>query len=69
MATLAASRQRIRHSERLFNFSFAFGGLKQSGLGGDDGGEGLQPHLEAETGIFEAARRIASPGQRDRSAK
>ena len=55
--------------DRFTRFSFGFGGLKQSGLGGDDGGEGLQPHLEAETGIFEAARRIASPGQQDRSAK
>ena len=41
------------------DFNIAFGGFKQSGLGREGGFEGLNPHLEAKTMVFETAPRAA----------
>ncbi|MFC4595844.1 aldehyde dehydrogenase [Sphingobium tyrosinilyticum] len=45
----------VGHNAFRGDFSIAFGGFKQSGLGREGGIEGLQPYLEAKTMIFERA--------------
>ena len=37
-----------------FDFSIAFGGFKQSGVGREGGREGLQAYIELKTVIFDA---------------
>ena len=44
----------VGHNEFRSDFSIAFGGFKQSGIGREGGIEGLYPYLEAKTMIFEA---------------
>ncbi len=43
----------VGHNEFRSDFSIAFGGFKQSGIGREGGIEGLHPFLEAKTMIFE----------------
>jgi acyl-CoA reductase-like NAD-dependent aldehyde dehydrogenase len=43
----------VGHNEFRSDFSIAFGGFKQSGIGREGGVEGLYPYLEAKTMIFE----------------
>jgi acyl-CoA reductase-like NAD-dependent aldehyde dehydrogenase len=38
-----------------FDFSIAFGGFKQSGIGREGGREGIRPYLELKTIILDAA--------------
>ena len=45
----------VGHNGFKSDFTIAFGGFKQSGLGREGGLEGLQPYLEAKTMIFETA--------------
>ncbi|PXA82860.1 aldehyde dehydrogenase [Nostoc sp. 3335mG] len=45
----------VGHNGFKSDFSIAFGGFKQSGLGREGGIEGLHPYLEAKTMIFEEA--------------
>ena len=45
----------VGHNAFKTDFSIAFGGFKQSGLGREGGIEGLHPYLEAKTMIFEEA--------------
>ena len=43
----------VGHNEWKTDFSIAFGGFKQSGLGREGGTEGMYPYLETKTMIFE----------------
>ena len=43
----------VGHNEFRSDFSIAFGGFKQSGIGREGGIEGLHPYLEAKTMVFE----------------
>lgn len=43
----------VGHNSWHSDFSIAFGGFKQSGIGREGGREGLYPYLEAKTMIFE----------------
>ena len=45
----------VGHNGMKLDFSIAFGGFKQSGIGREGGVEGLLPYLETKTMIFEAA--------------
>jgi acyl-CoA reductase-like NAD-dependent aldehyde dehydrogenase len=45
----------VGHNSFKTEFSIAFGGFKQSGIGREGGSEGLYPYLEAKTMIFEQA--------------
>ena len=45
----------VGHNRFQTDFSIAFGGFKQSGLGREGGLEGLHPYLETKTMIFEEA--------------
>ena len=45
----------VGHNGFKADFSIAFGGYKQSGIGREGGVEGLYPYLEAKTMIFETA--------------
>ena len=45
----------VGHNGFKSDFSIAFGGFKQSGLGREGGVEGLHPYLETKTMIFEEA--------------
>jgi aldehyde dehydrogenase (NAD+) len=45
----------VGHNSFKSDFTIAFGGFKQSGLGREGGIEGLHPYLEAKTMIFESA--------------
>ena len=45
----------VGHNRFQTDFSIAFGGFKQSGLGREGGVEGLHPYLETKTMIFESA--------------
>lgn len=45
----------VGHNAFKADFSIAFGGFKQSGIGREGGVEGLLPYLEAKTMIFESA--------------
>ena len=54
-----AVAQRLRsgtvgHNAFRSDFSIAFGGYKQSGIGREGGREGLRPYLEAKTVILDA---------------
>lgn len=44
----------VGHNGFKTDFSIAFGGFKQSGMGREGGIDGLQPYLEAKTMIFES---------------
>jgi betaine-aldehyde dehydrogenase len=44
----------VGHNAFRSDFSIAFGGYKQSGIGREGGREGLRPYLEAKTVILEA---------------
>jgi acyl-CoA reductase-like NAD-dependent aldehyde dehydrogenase len=45
----------VGHNSFKTDFSIAFGGFKQSGLGREGGTEGLHPYLETKTMIFQQA--------------
>ena len=45
----------VGHNAFKSEFSIAFGGFKQSGIGREGGVEGLHPYLEAKTMVFETA--------------
>ena len=45
----------VGHNAFKADFSIAFGGFKQSGIGREGGVEGLLPYLETKTMIFETA--------------
>ncbi len=45
----------VGHNAFKADFSIAFGGFKQSGIGREGGVEGLHPYLETKTMIFESA--------------
>jgi acyl-CoA reductase-like NAD-dependent aldehyde dehydrogenase len=45
----------VGHNGFKSDFSIAFGGFKQSGIGREGGTEGLHPYLEVKTMIFETA--------------
>ncbi|MGF7149365.1 acyl-CoA reductase-like NAD-dependent aldehyde dehydrogenase [Sphingomonas zeicaulis] len=45
----------VGHDSFKTDFTIAFGGFKQSGLGREGGVEGLNPYLEAKTMILEEA--------------
>ena len=45
----------VGHNSFKSEFSIAFGGFKQSGLGREGGVEGLHPYLETKTMVFETA--------------
>src|SRR5579863_10237436 len=49
----------VGHNGIKADFSIAFGGFKQSGIGREGGLEGLHPYLESKTMIFETAPHIA----------
>ena len=48
----------VGHNGFKADFSIAFGGFKQSGVGREGGLEGLLPYLESKTMIFETAPSI-----------
>ncbi len=50
----------VGHNSFKTDFSIAFGGFKQSGLGREGGVEGLYPYLETKTMLFETAPSVAS---------
>jgi len=50
----------VGHNAFRTDFSIAFGGYKQSGIGREGGIEGLHPYLEAKTVIFDKAASPAS---------
>jgi len=50
----------VGHNAFKADFSIAFGGFKQSGIGREGGVEGLLPYLETKTMIFETAPKAAS---------
>ena len=49
----------VGHNAFKLDFSIAFGGFKQSGIGREGGVEGLLPYLETKTMIFETAPEVA----------
>ena len=49
----------VGHNAFKADFSIAFGGFKQSGIGREGGVEGLLPYLETKTMIFESAPQAA----------
>ena len=49
----------VGHNSFQTDFSLAFGGYKQSGMGREGGVEGLRPYLETKTMIFEKAPAVA----------
>lgn len=50
----------VGHNAFKADFSIAFGGYKQSGIGREGGREGLLPYLETKTMIFETAPQAAA---------
>jgi acyl-CoA reductase-like NAD-dependent aldehyde dehydrogenase len=55
----------VGHNAFKTDFTIAFGGFKQSGIGREGGTEGLYPYLEAKTMIFDQpAERASSAGER-----
>jgi aldehyde dehydrogenase (NAD+) len=63
-AFAAARRLRsgtVGHNSMRSDFSIAFGGFKQSGLGREGGVEGLHPFLEAKTVILDGAPAALGP--------
>jgi aldehyde dehydrogenase (NAD+) len=49
----------VGHNAFASDFSIAFGGFKQSGVGREGGVEGLHPYLEVKTMVFDEAPAVA----------